>query len=60
MLPLAAGDSNHQRKIDINQITDQGSVQLGGTGNMTQMKTDGTKDKNTNKQRYMLDVENVD
>ena len=31
-LPLAAGNSANQRNIDMNQITKEGSVQLGGTG----------------------------
>ena len=49
-LPLAAGDSTNQRKIDINQITKEGTVQLGGSGATRDLvKANPLVDKNTNK-----------
>lgn len=52
LLPLAAGDPNSkQRMIDMNHITEAGSVQLLGSGR----DTSGNRpqnNKNTNKQGY--------
>lgn len=60
LLPVTAGDPNSkQRLLDMNHITEAGSVQLLGSGRDTSGNRAGQKDvKNTNKQGYQLDNDN--
>ena len=59
-LPIQAGDPNNkQRMIDMNHITESGSVQLLGSGRDTS-GNQNQNNKNTNKLGYQLDGDSTD